>query len=635
MNPRQAHTSVIFAALLATAGVWLPGALLYMDSPCHLLELQELALRVIPEQGWVHGWSAMANAGGDIGGGNATLPWALLGLLGWLGLSVGPLMRLATVGATACAGLGALALGRRLGLSPTAAALAGALVAVMPIDLLGIGGGLAGMWPYRLANGLLLLGLARLEPERPRVGGTALWLAAVLLCHAYSGVVAFGVLGLLILARGLRGAWREAGLLGAAGLLATLIALPWWLPQLQGGATAVQEITRLGPAALLAMLTLPVRPHDLLTGAPWTLLGGGWSVPASVLLGLGLALGLVRLLRAPRAVPPMARLLLLAVAGLLLLALLGGLGLLGPNPWRHTTQGRTALALLAAAGLAPWLVSRGRVVVLVAVLAIASLGASLRELPWARDDLRDDLRALSATWAALAEAEPAGRVYHQETFRDPSWSGPLAWSHAGAMLGVAQGLPVMGSWYGVSPVPTVPYTMDQGVALMGTLQSVVLEDPAWLLARFRRFGVGAVVTVEPELEALLRASGDYRLVAEHAPFAAFLLELPPLAPLALASPSASAAIARHETTRVVANVTTAAPVDFVLRQAWDPGWEAKLDGAPVAIQPGPADGLITGTLPGSGELQLGWKPRSKPLAPIGLLGLLLAAGLAWWERRRG
>ncbi len=637
MTTRQALLTVAVAAIVATAMAWDGGALWYMDNPCHLLDLGQLADHVMPEQRWFHGWSTMANAGGDVGGVNAPLPWFGLALLVAAGLPAGLVYRLAMVGAVLLHAMGAWALGRRLGLGRQAATLAAVLIAVLPVDLVGIAGGLAGMWPYRLANGLLYLGLARWRPERVPVGTTALGLSAVLLCHAYSGVVAAGVMALLGVALARQRRWPSLARLTGAGALALLLTCPYWFPQLTGGQATVAEVTRLTPEGALALLMLPIRPHDLLTGQPWTVLGGPLSWLPSVALVVGWHLAIQRFRKEQPTLDPLAGWLGGAVLVLLLLVLLGGLGLLGPNPWRHLAHGRAALAIVAAAGLAPLLARPWARRATVAAITLVGLQASLFELPnpVTHPELRQAVPALRATWAELAASQHHGRIYHQETFLDPSWSGPLAWSHAGAMLAVEQGLPVLGSWYGVSPVPTVPWTMDQGVALLGAYQDVVLTDPAWLNARFRRFGVGGVVTVEPALAAHLAARPErYSQVSDHPPFAAFVLIEDPLPPVGLASPTARAELEIMEPTRIVAAITTEGPADFVLRQAWDPGWSASLDGQRVAIGAGPDDGLVTGTLPGSGTLELRWRPRSKPLVPLGLLGLLLAVGVAVWERRR-
>ncbi|MFH1465750.1 MAG: hypothetical protein ABIO70_15290 [Pseudomonadota bacterium] len=633
MSWRLAGLLVVAATLLATAAIWAPGALLYMDVPCHLAEVHALATEILPGQRWLHGWSDIANAGGDVGGLNAPLPWSALALLTWAGLPLAVGFRLFTVGSVALCGLGAMALGRRLGLGVGAAALAGVLVAVAPLDTLGIGGALGGMWPYRLANGLLLVGLARLDLERPRLGPSALWLAAVLLCHAYAGVVAAGVLALVMGEQVLRRHWTMLGVSAVNAALAALISLPWWLPQVRGGAAAVQEITHLRPLAALAMLLLPLRPHDLLTGARPALLGGVWSLGGAVVGVVGLAGAAWRLSRGARPSPWALR-LAGALGVLLALALLGGFGLLGPNPWRHLAQGRVALALVVAAGLEPWLAGRARGWALGLALAGLTAVAGYHTLPcgWRVED-RAAVGALEATWADLAAAAPQGRVYHQETFLDPTWRGPLAWSHVGPMLSVEHGLPTLGSWYGVTPVPTVPFTADQGVGLMGTRQAAVLAEPDWLYARFRRFGVGATVTVEPALEAALGADVRYRRVGGRAPFAAFVLREAPLGPLGVADPAALVTLADRGATALSARIEVAGPADFVLRQAWDPGWSATLDGAPLALAAGPDDGLITGRLPGSGELALHWRPRSRPWAPLGLAALGVALALGGRSRR--
>lgn len=636
MTTRQALLTVAVVALLATAMAWDSTALWYLDNPCHLLDLQQLGTRVLPEQAWFHGWSTMANAGGDVGGVNAPLPWFGLALLVAAGLPAGLVYRMAMVGAVLLHAVGAWALGRRLGLGREAATLAAVLIAVLPVDLVGIAGGLAGMWPYRLANGLLYLGLSRWRPDRVPVGITALGLAAVLLCHAYTGVVAAGLTALLGFSLARRGHWASLARLVGAGAIALLVTCPYWLPQLTGGSAAAAEITRLDAAGALALLMLPIRPHDLLAGQPWTVLGHHLSWLPSVALLLGWQLAIQRFRKERPAMDPLAGWLGLAVVGLLALVLVGGLGVLGPNPWRHIAHGRAALAIVAAAGLAPLLAAPWAHRAAVAALALVGLQAGLNELPnpVTHPEIRWAIPALRATWGDLAASQQHGRTYHQETFLDPTWSGPLAWSHAGAMLGFEHEQPVLGSWYGVSPVSTVPHTMDQGVALMGAYQDVVLTDPAWLIARFRRFGVGSVVTVEPALAAALAAQpGTYRQVSDHPPFAAFVIHTDPLPLVGLASPRARAELSTVEPTEVVAAITTSGPVDFVLRQAWDPGWSASFDGQPLLIAAGPDDGLITGTLPAAGTLELRWRPRSKPLAPVGLLGLLLAVGVAVWERR--
>jgi hypothetical protein len=77
------------------------------------------------------------------------------------------------------------------------------------------------------------------------------------------------------------------------------------------------------------------------------------------------------------------------------------------------------------------------------------------------------------------------------------------------------------------------------------------------------------------------------------------------------------------------------PALLVVNDAWWPGWEAEVDGAPVPILP--TDGLVRSVPfpPGRHRLVMRYDPAEvRAGMAVSVLGLILLGLLAWWELRR-
>ncbi len=610
------------------------------------MEVAALAERILPgDGGWV-GWDDRAQAGQVIGQLNAPLIWGALGLLVAAGLPATPLYLAGAPLANAVFALGiwrlagALLPGRA---GPVAAALVGACMAQ---DLYGIGGATGGMWPFRLANGLLAWGMAG-ALARPRVTRHGPWLAAILLCHTFTGAVAFAWTGACALVNGARGRRREA--LAGAGAVALALGLAgaFWLPLLDGALrSALGDARSWGAWQSLAFLTLPAAPFDLQVYERLRLLGGAWSLPGAAALWLGVAAavgtrgGRARLIGSG----PLAGLIGLGLAALVLLLsvfiALTDWGGLGPNPWRFYAFYRIGLACAAGAGLGGLLERAGRrapaawAALTVALLA-GPLAAGRQEIP--RRAGASAWEAMEQVWAELAAAGPRGRVYVENTFEDERAPEVLRRGQVGALFTLETGLPMLGTWYGVNPNPTHPWTTSEAIFVMSARPDQLAEPtaPGWLYGRWRTYGVGAIVAYSEPLAALLEADPRYRRVSARPPFSAWVLVDPPQ-PMLGAPPSAAIADLQVSRGRVEARVTLSeGPAPFRLRQSYHPWWRATLDGEPIPLEAGEGDGLVSGTLPRSGALLLTWEDRARWARWVSLLslGALALAGARGQNRR--
>lgn len=631
-SDRRDALTVALTALLAALPGALPGAEYYLDNAPHVLEVALLANEILPAERWFMGWTDGANTGMALGQLNAPLAWVPLALLVKLGLPVAGLTRLMGVVGNVVFALGAWRLARCLLADRRAALLAAALAATSPIDLWGVGGALGGMWPYRLANGVLLLGLAA-APARRTAGTVGLWLATLLMLHTFTGQAAFYFGALAGLYALWTRDWRAAAHLAGGAALALLATAVFWLPLLDPKLRGFVTMWRTAPWEMLALLTVPVEVYGVRMRDELVVLGGGlgW-LHATVLLG-GAALGL---LRARLADPVRTRLLGAAVVLLAILVVLmhnTGLDLMGPNPWRHLAHWRVALAIAAGAGLVTLLPRSPALPALVGLL-LALLSATIghQQVPHRlRADASAALSALEATWSELLAQGPVGRVYQVDTFRSPSAPAVLGWSHPGGVPAARHDVDLVGSWYGVTPVPSVYGAASEAGILLGEGRQAVTADPGlapWLAHRLRLYGVDAVVTVDVEMGAALDADPTFTLVSQHLPFAAFRLADSGFERLG-ARPPAQVEELELERGRASATLTGDGPIAFRLRESHHPWWEASLDGQPVALAEDPSSGLIVGEAPGPGSLVLTWRDRGRRWWPLSALGLsLLGAALA-------
>lgn len=636
--PREVLLLAALAAL-ATAPTFAPDALGYVDNAPHLLETVALAEALREGRGYP-AWSDLALGGFAVHQLNAPLLWVPLAVAVAFGAPVVPLYMGAVVVSNVVFALGALALGRRLFADPRAAWLGAALAAVWPNELWSIGGAAAGMWPWRMGMGFALAGIAATD-GRPRLQRDALWLALTLLTHTFSGIVAFGWTAWRALWDLGRGARADAAVRAAAIALAIGLAGFFWLPLLDPRVREFFVVTPWKVLDIFLLLFTGADPYPPVPVLEQEWIGRGWGVVPYVAAVVGFGALAVRRRRggapvlADRGLALRASIALAVVLVVAVACLLGNWNFpLGPVPWRYFAFFHAAAALVAGAGLAG-LLPRAAHLPVGAALAATAVLAGLAEVgaPW--DAERASLReALHATWDDLAAARPAGRVYHEDSAADFDAPKPLQSDHAGPLLTLRHGLPTLGTWYGITPVQLHAWTGSEHTYIMGLKWKDIRENPELLYRNFQMYGVGSVVTVTPLLRAFLAADPRLRLVADHPPFAAYVLVEPVAPPLAIPPGQGTIEIVEARADLVRARVALAAPqADVRLRQGWHPWWEATLDGAPVPVRMGEKSGLVEATLTEGGLLELRWRRHDAGGVWVSAGALLLVVGLA--ARGRG
>lgn len=624
-------------AILAVAAVLpglLPGSEAYLDNPTHLLELHSLAWEVLPRDRWFTGWSGLAEAGMAVGQLNAPLAWLPLAALMRAGLPIVPLYLACIALSNVVFALGTYRLGRRLFRDPFAAFAGSAIATLWAPDLFGLAGAAAGMWPFRLAIGVLVWGMAS---AAPRIGRAAAWASGVFLLHTYVGLVAFAWVALSALAEVARGRRGLAGRWVAVGATALALAAFFWVPLLDGDLRTFSA--KIWPAGFfLATLALPLKVAELEAKHAIFWFADGLLLPFALLIYAGVALAIRR--RPPLADRELALRLAaatgaLAVLLLVVVPLTGWLGL-GPNPWRYLVFLRVPLYLAAGAGLATLPFRRAALATVAAVALAAASYAGLQEVPHhlgARN--RAAWADIEAIWADVARLAPPGRVYHEDPTFDTAAPEAFQRSHVGALLPIRSGLPIVGTWYGVTPIPTHGWTNSEGQATLGRWPGGVEANADALVARLRLFGIGSVVTTTDRFARLLAARSDCRPISRRGPFALFVLEGDVLPALGVAPTAGTVTVESSRPGHHVADVHLsggAAPIR--LRESWHPWWRATLDGQPLVVEHDPTNGMGTLTAPASGRLEVWWELRRGPGAVVSVLGLVALLFAFTWDRRR-
>ncbi len=638
-DARDTIVVALLACLAAAPAAW-PGAEYYMDNGPHTLEVALLAREILPGEHWYMGWTDGANAGMALGQLNAPLAWVPVALLARLGLPIPGLLGAAALLSNVVFALGALRLGRVLFADRRAALLGAVIAAASPMDLWGVGGAMGGMWPFRLANGIVLLGLA-VAPARRRAATVGLWLSLVLLLHSFSGQEAFALAGVGVLYALARRRVGEALQLVGGIAPALLVTSAFWVPLLDPALRGFGEVWRTTPRELAALLFLPVDVFDLRGAHVLTLIGGpvGWTWAAVTLGGAAAALRL-----ASWAAPARVRrlgLLALSLAVAVALAHLTGSGLLGPNPWRQLAQWHAALALLAGAGLVAALRRAGIASacwIIATALAALSARVGAHEVPLrVAGDTATTMAALEATWADLAVLPELGRVYQVDSFQAARGPAAMRGSHPGGAPAARHDIDLVGSWYTMTPSTSVVLASAEGAGLLGTPRQSIDDLAAWLEFRLSAYGVDAVVVNDAELDIALHDSDAFALVTRHGPFAAYRRTTPPLPVLGVKPPARVDELMEsrgHVEADVKGEGEGDGPIPFRLRQSFHPWWRATLDGQPVALREDPDTGLIEGELPAAGHLVLQWEDHGRPLRPLSALGLLLLAAAGMISARR-
>lgn len=629
---------VALIAVVVTVPALLPGAEAYVDNGPHLVELRAWSEAIlVQDHSWV-GWDDRAQAGQAVGQLNAPLVWGVLGLLIAAGAPLVPTYLLGVPLANAVLGVGVWRLAREW--MPAAGAVAaGALAACSVPDLYGIGGAAGGMWPFRLANGVLLLGMVSLF-RSPKPALHAAWLAAILLLHTFTAVVAVTWVVACVAAQLLSRRPGDALRTGGALAVALGVTAAFWVPLLDGALRPLATPVLCSPEQILRLFLFPQDPFSVLLGSPRTLGGAaGWLgaglVFGCALAGLALPAARARIRDASPALRWIAGCVGVLAVVIAVVIPLTGLSTLGPNPWRYLAFWRVGVCLVAGFGVAglPW--ARRGAAVVVALALPGPVIAGLQELPlravepavWA---------ALEASWADAAAVPDPGRVYLENTSQNPGAPERFQRGHAQTLFGLSHDVPQLGSWYGVTPTPTHGWTTSEGGVVLAARPEQLREDtgPDWLHGRLRVYGVGAVVSHSDRLGDVLAADPRYRLVATHPPFSVWQVVEPVQGQVGVHP--ARGAVTTQDAGRgwARATVTGQSEIPFRLRQSFHPWWTATLDGVPVELVEGPDDGLVTGVLPGPGQLELRWVDQGRWAWWLSALGALCWLGLAFAPRLR-
>lgn len=614
-TPRHVTLLLCVVSVLALSPIFLdPVAVgLYFDNAPHLAEVQSLAQGDFLSHTV---WAPRLNAGTAVGQLNGPLAWMTLAALQRLGLGGLWLYIAGILSSNVVFTLGIRKVAERLSADPMVGLIAGLIAACSLMDLYGFAGAASGMWPHRLANGVFLLGwplmFGRLDSRR--AGGLALWLGLVSLLHTFSAVVGFGCLAAVAVHRAFFNR-REAGLLLAAGAGAALMTSGLVVPLLlEPGLRLVRAGWKVGPLDSLLLLTLPFQLDAWVGRNELRLLGGavGWSALLPVVLTpLGLwrareRLGSVEL-----------RLMGLGVFGLILVGAVlfpyADFRLLGPNPWRHYVWLRVLLAILAGWALAPWVRSTAAGLGLAGVLLVPAVVTGSAELS-GQGEVRGELEQ---AWAAIPDGP--GRIFHQDSFGVKDAPAALFRSHAGAALYTQRDLPVLGSWYTVSPTPTVAWTTTESGLIFGVAPAEV-SDP-FVEARLKLYGVDRVVSVGQRFRAILRRAPSANEVYTGPNFSVFVLDTPAMAVLGTPPPATVEVLSAGED-RVQAQIHSDGPTPFRLRMAYHPWWRAELDGLAIELEEGADNGLVQGVAPQGGTLTFRWEDRGRHWWLLSLLSVL-------------
>ncbi|MFT5583506.1 MAG: hypothetical protein ACI9VR_001084 [Cognaticolwellia sp.] len=597
---------------------------LYYDNAPHLAEVHSLAAGDF--LGHVV-WDPMLNSGAAVGQLNAPLAWMPLAALERFGLGGVWAYVAAILASNVVFSLGVQRLGERLSGVRMVGLIAGLFASCSIPDLYGIAGAASGMWPHRLANGVFLLGWPLLfgKLDLRRAAGIALWLGACSLLHTFTAVVALACAGGVILAR-MRSDHRSSAWLVGSAVGAVLLAAGLLLPLvLEPALRNVQVGPKVTPLDSLLLLSVPFEFDTWVGQGVLKLVGGAWGWAA--LLPLVLApLGLWR--ARDRLALPEFRLILLGVFAVILVGAVlfpyADFRLLGPNPWRHYAWLRVLLALLAGWALVPWIRSTAAVAGLAVLLVLPAVFTGQAELS-GQGAIRAELQQ---AWAAVPDGP--GRVLHQDSYGRLDAPPALFRSHAGAGLITARGMAVIGSWYTVSPNPTVGWTTTETGLLLGVPETRVADG--WFVGRMKLYGVDRVVTVGEKLRARMRriASANEVYTSEH--FSVFVLDEAPMSLVGL-PPPARAEVLSVAPQGVVAAVQTEGESPVRIRVSYHPWWRAELDGVPIVLEEGAENGLLQGRVSEGGELTLAWEDRGRWCWALSLGSLLLLLGVRLATRR--
>ena len=606
-------------AALAVAPALRPGAEWYMDNSSHLLEVQALSQDIAAGGNGFVAWTTRAELGLAVGQVSAPLPWTALAWITRAGVAPALANGIAIVLSNVLFAIAVSRLALRLYADRRVAWFAGALASCVVTDLYGIGGTTGGMWPYRLANALVLFAFARGATGL----GAALLLGLAWGCHTLSASVGmlgggvFAVVGAVRDARDVR--WGNLVRRGATLCGAVALGSPVWWSLLD---PALRDFGGVHPyrwGELVLAIAFPVNPFAFPRGS--TLLGGPFAI-AVWALGLALALvparGLLRDASAALALGVGLVILEVCVA----LPSLGGPSPLGPVPFRLHVFLHVALAVRAGAG-AVWLhdlaqarvqsgsprryvsLGAGLPVGVCIAAALAAAWCGMNELPDAKAPaFARQLTDLRAAWALASAQSKGAPVYLHDTFANARAPAVLYWSHPGGLLAAENGASVLGSWYGISGSPVTRASRSEDGLFVGSPRKQRESDRLeQALDRLDAYGVCALVTWDKQIVdaltgqrgfATLSATGAWTVLSRDA--------VPTPVPYTLGASSPGAL-----------TVDDSGPDSrLVLPRSYNPAWTAHTVGdgreAPVPLAADAATGLLVASPPPRSRVVLTIRP---------------------------
>ena len=629
-------------ALSAVAGwpVLSGGGLWYLDNPAHLAETLERA-----RPGWC-GWSDLAFCGFPLGQWHSPVAYGALGALVrhgiplelayaaalWMSFSFPPLV---------------LFFGVRERMGEGRAVLLASLLMLQPPALAGIESAWGGMWTFYLAAGGLLWLMQRWSTGRDGLAGNAALVGAIGLTHLF-------VLALVPLLAGLRMlfSFRRKTVVAVLGacLLGALASAAYWIPPALARAGGGWTPQNLSPLRILWALAVPADLQSLTGAAPieWREWMQPGVVPLWALLGLGVAGGL----RPAGSGPSRPARFGLAFGAATLTVLLSlpalpmGLDRIwGPASWRLLYGVRLGLAWSAAGALAsrragetsPMPLGGREALAGLLLLALGwGLAAPLRRA--VRDPGGQTRKEVHALWDVLRSTtnpEERGRVYLQDTYRNPEIPPSLARnSHVLALTAAATGVRQLGAYYGMAPQRTAKWTSGE----FGRICGVAPDDPEavpTVLERLRRGHCTRLAVASPIWAQ--KFAGQSGLTPEYRSewFTLFRLAGNGIQTPEILSGDLQAMVNYPNAGQAILDIESAAPGGSLrLAQAWHPDWALEIASG-VRLTSDVTGLLRVNHVPaGRQSLVLRYRPPTWPrrISWIIWIGLALAPG--WKARRR-
>jgi hypothetical protein len=157
-------------------------------------------------------------------------------------------------------------------------------------------------------------------------------------------------------------------------------------------------------------------------------------------------------------------------------------------------------------------------------------------------------------------------------------------------------------------------------------------DLGRLIAPLRAAGVAHVISADPLVHPDLAPEAT-EAPAALAPVAVHVYAL--RAPLAMAEliPEAPLQVRRRDPGHFEIAIDAPAPTRLVVREAWAAGWQARVDGAPVAVTRAAGRHLAVAVPAGAHTVRIDYRaPGARLGAAIGLTAALLALALLAWPR---